>query len=92
MGSPCSSVDRLDRDPETPQLILVALELPAAGLGLLAAALVSGHAGDEVVERDRVAMGQEDREDVDPALDLGWWFRAARHGNDGVLDRVRGDS
>ena len=52
----------------------------------------SGHAGDEVVERDRVAMGQEDREDVDPALDLGWWFQTTRHGNDGVLDRVRGDS
>ena len=70
VGSTVTILDGLDQDAEPPQLVLVALEHAAEGL-LLLAGLEAGDAGDEILEGDREAVGEEGGEDVDPALDLG---------------------
>jgi hypothetical protein len=69
-GLSLRGLDRLDRHPESPQLVLVALEHPAPGI-VRPAAGIGGDVADQLVERDVVVPAEEGGEEIDPALDLG---------------------
>src|SRR5437764_3162525 len=71
-----SVFERLDHHAEGFQLLLVALELAAHGfarlvVGLEPLSLVVVHLAQNLLARDRIAVLEEEGEEVEPALGLG---------------------